>query len=131
MGRRGSLLVASCLGLSCLALASDFEDIELGILTERIVVPRPSEPQAIYTIIQVKIGKSGNPIAVNTRYSSAAGWSYTKREYDCRGSKMRTLGSHDTYKQMLKSAGDPTWAPLVSGSSAQMVGAVVCSLPDR
>ncbi len=125
------LIVAGCLALSTPALATEIEGVDLGILTERLVVPRPSEPQATYTIIQIKIGKSGNPVAVNTRYSSATGWSFTKREYDCQGRRMRTLGSHDTYKQMLKSAGDPNWAPLVAGSSAQMVGAAVCSFAKQ
>lgn len=123
-----SFLLAGCVAFASPSSAEDFEGVDLGILSERVVVPRPSEPQATYAIIQVTRGKWGNPISVNTRYSAATGWTYTKREYDCRAKRVRTLGSHDTYQQMLKSKGDPTWAPLVPGSSAEMVGSAVCRL---
>ncbi|MEH6691132.1 MAG: hypothetical protein V7774_08110 [Pseudorhizobium pelagicum] len=95
---------------------------------DKIKVDRPTEPKATYTIIGVAKTADGKVAAVNTRYSDMTGWVYTLRMYDCDKRSLFTLGSGETYQDMLLSRPDPHWGGLVEGSSATQVARIACEM---
>ncbi len=91
------------------------------------LVDRPIEPRATYVVVALGKGPEGSVVSINTRYSNASGWVYTTRALKCSSGQMKTLGSGETVEGMLKSKSDPSWGPLVSGSSATQVAEIACT----
>lgn len=91
------------------------------------LVDRPIEPRATYVVVAIGKGPEGSVVSINTRYSNASGWVYTTRALKCSSGQMKTLGSGETVEGMLKSKSDPSWGPLVSGSSATQVAEIACT----
>jgi hypothetical protein len=106
-------------------------DIPLGILDAPYEFQRDGESQATYTVVHVSKGKGGTVISINTRYSAASGWSYTRRATRCADMQTRTMASADTYEDLKKSKPDPQWADLVTGSSAYFVARKACQVAGQ
>ena len=97
------------------------------VSTDKVALKRPGEPKATYTVIGVARTADGKAVAMNTRYSDAAGTDYVMRVYDCEAAKLFTVGSGVTFEAMQVYRPDTGWGDLVEGSSATMVARVACS----
>ncbi len=130
MIRFGFLLVSTAmLPLTAVAQVTDpLAGIKPGLLKQPVVLSRPSEPKATYTLVQVTKNAQGQAVSVNTRYSDAAGWTFTQRVYDCKSGRVRTLGDGETYQQMRLSKNGSPFTSIVPGSSAADVGMVACEI---
>lgn len=92
-----------------------------------VLVNRPIEPKATYKVLAIGSGPEGSVVSINTRFSNASGWVYTTRAVKCETGRMITLASGETIEGMLKSKADPSWGPLIGGSSATQVATIACS----
>lgn len=120
-------LLATAFGASAFAQSNPLDGIDPGLLKEPVVVNRPSEPKATYTVASVTKNKQGQAVSVNTRYSSATGWVFTKRVYDCGKGTLRTLGDGETFAAMKASRSSSPVTDIVPGSSAADVGVIACN----
>ena len=90
-----------------------------------VPVPRPSEPQAAYTLVDAwKTG--GTRVQFVSRRAGPSGLGYTRREIDCRSGIGRTLASSETVASLQRDAPDPRAIAPVPGSSAQLTSAAAC-----
>jgi hypothetical protein len=125
--------IAASIALSSAALAQevDVENLKIkgvtGLRSVDVLVNRPSEPKATYKVIAIGSGPEGSVVSINTRYSDVSRWVYTTRAVKCDSGRMMTLGSGETVEGMLKSKADPSWGPLIGGSSATQVATIACS----
>lgn len=131
--RASALLAVIALSIPTASIAQeiDLKAIKIrgvtGLKAVDVLVSRPNEPKATYKVVALGKGPEGSVVSVNTRYSDASGWVYTTRAVKCDSGRMRTLGSGETVEGMLKSKADPSWGPLVDGSSATQVAEIACS----
>lgn len=130
---RTACIAAIAITISTAALADDFDVKSVtisgvsGLKAVDVLVNRPIEPKATYKVVAIGKGPEGSVVSLNTRYSDASGWVYTARAVKCESGRMRTLGSGETIAGMLKSKADPSWGPLIGGSSASQVAEIACS----
>ncbi len=108
------------------AMSGQPSEVASGIIMDKIVLNRPSEPMATYTIIGIARGQDGHPMAVNTRYSPNTGWVYTMRSYDCERGRLFTHASAETFEGLENGKPDPGWGRLMQGSAATQVAAIAC-----
>lgn len=124
-------VIAICIPTASTAQELDVKSLKIrgvtGLKMADVIVSRPSEPKATYKVVGLGSGPEGSVVSVNTRYSDASGWVYTTRAVKCDTGRMKTLGSGETVEGMLKSKADPSWGPLVGGSSASQVAEIACS----
>ncbi len=124
-------VAAATVATSAMSDDFDIKSVQIQGVSElkavEIAVSRPSEPKATYNVVAIGKGPEGSVISVNTRYSDMSGWVYTTRAIKCAIGKMKTLGSGETVAGMLKSKADPSWGPLIGGSSACQVAEIACS----
>lgn len=97
------------------------------VSTKKVAFKRPGEPTATYTVFGVARTGDGKAVAMNTRYSDAAGTDYVVRVYDCEAAKLFTVGSGVTFEAMQVYRPDTRWSELVEGSSATRVAAIACT----
>lgn len=125
------VVVALCIPAASIAQELDVKNLKIrgvtGLKAVDLLVNRPNEPKATYKVVAIGKDPEGSVVSVNTRYSDASGWVYTTRAVKCDSGRMMTLGSGDTVEGMLKSKADPSWRPLVGGSSASQVAEIACS----
>ncbi|ESY03821.1 hypothetical protein X753_19865 [Mesorhizobium sp. LNJC399B00] len=96
-----------------------------GYLTEPLVIDRPGEPQATYTVRKVTYEGKGVVNVLHSRYSSQSGMWFTHARYDCNKGTLFTLGGAET-AAVGTSGADYKWSFLVDGSSATQVARLAC-----
>ena len=128
-------VIAVCIPTVSIAQDIDLKAVKIsgvtGLKAVDILVNRPLEPKATYKIVAIGKGPEGSVASINTRYSDASGWVYTTRAFKCDSGRMMTLRSGETVEGMLKSKADPSWGPLLDGSSATQVAEIACSESGR
>lgn len=124
-------VIAICIPSVSIAQELDVKSLKIpgvtGLKAVDLLVSRPNEPKATYKVVALGKGPEGSVVSVNTRYSGSSGWVYTTRAVKCDTGRMKTLGSGETVAGMLKSKADPSWGPLIGGSSATQVAEIACS----
>ena len=85
----------------------------------------PSDPQASYTVIEVKkIGR--RMVEVTTKRERRSAMSYAKRLVDCSSGTFKYLGDGDTLEAMRQSRPSPNMGPLVQGSISFYISTYAC-----
>jgi len=131
--KASALLAVIALSIPAVSMAHELDVKSLtikgvtGLKAADILVNRPIEPKATYNVVAIGKGPEGSVVSINTRYSDASGWVYTTRAVKCDSGRMKTLGSGETVDGMLKSKADPSWGPLMDGSSATQVAEIACA----
>lgn len=131
--KASALLAVIALSIPAVSMAQELDVKSLtikgvtGLKAADILVNRPIEPKATYNVVAIGKGPEGSVVSINTRYSDASGWVYTTRAVKCDSGRMKTLGSGETVDGMLKSKADPSWGPLMDGSSATQVAEIACA----
>lgn len=84
----------------------------------------PSDGKAIYVVLEM----SGNGFlrTILTKRDGPSGASFAKREYNCKTSKVRYLGTGDTVEDARENRADPNMSDIVDGSIASYIGAIAC-----
>lgn len=96
-----------------------------GYLTEPLVIDRPGEPQATYTVRKVTYEGKGVVNVLHSRYSNQSGMWFTHARYDCNKGTLFTLAGGET-ATVETSGADYKWSFLVEGSSATQVARLAC-----
>jgi len=131
--KASALLAVIALSIPAVSMAHELDVKSLtikgvtGLKAADVLVNRPIEPKATYNVVAIGKGPEGSVVSINTRYSDASGWVYTTRAVKCDSGRMKTLGSGETVDGMLKSKADPSWGPLMDGSSATQVAEIACA----
>ncbi len=85
-----------------------------------------SDPGADYFVLQASNIPGGKLQTITTKRTSRSATSYSRREFDCASSKVRYLGTGQTYEAMLNSKPDAALSLIVTGSIADVVSSVAC-----
>lgn len=88
----------------------------------------PSDPAARFWVLEKHhVTNNGRLITIVTKRLGKTGMlSYSRREYDCLGYRVRYVGTGDSWLAMENDQVKQAMAPIISGSIADYVGKDAC-----
>lgn len=90
------------------------------------VVFVPSDARATHTVLSMTRLNNGLVRVLNRR-DGLSGTTFTRREVNCRLNQVRNLGSAETMAELARARPDQRFAPLVSGSIADVISRHACA----